>query len=483
MSFIDYSNTKFFNESKENWANSKNTFTDKDGQRRYLEFVDDLEKAGGMVDPDIHQQILRTSFKDVFGAGSVNFAKKGLKTKDGRDAYTLIHKKGDPSAIIPMSSITRDIRKSGTMSDPVKEVGFAIAVLIAADNSFRDEQSIKAFIHEAAPNTMRDYLAKVVQGGKKAVTAEALATGFADDYNLTQLCRVALQFLGVHSAKGYVAHFDSGLLDKVRKHGGKLAGFADWNTWNPADIVFIKNGKESALEAALSTETIVEFNTKFNAMVHDGDIIPCSLKNDSKATLGAISTRRYAEVADPTPWDGSKADEMVKKMRGIQDTFGIPVLNTFNKKGIKTPTKHKTTSELLKDPYFINEVKRNNGWNRCYPPMVDWLLAVKKKAGENKLKEQLEIILLESMKSSQMTSLFYLVTPDYCKISDPATNSVDVKAIEFQVNTISVLIHFEYFHKGESKGVRSAQIRSKNSVPQVMSYDSTRGGGETLPLI
>lgn len=454
------------------------SFSAAGGERRYNEFVADLEKIGGQVDPTFHAEILKKGWAKVI-AGGKNFAGPKAKTiSGGIPAYALVYKRGNPSELIDISKMERNVRGGKTMSTESKEVSFLLAVQVAQHAGVLDAKKIIQLIDAMDVNVLTSYLTNI-HGVEKP---EAILTDIiADPDNMRSSAVLAVNFLKkIRLDGGYSLHRGSSLYNEIRKKGAKLAGLGE-DRWNPADVMFIRNSATSKVHELLALDSIVEFNAAFNALVGVHDIVPVSLKQTDKAAMGSVAIRKYADIESAKPWTGSaeEARNLLEKIRALVGVDGLNVFITWNPKAMTKSTTSMKLTDILMDAEFVEQARLSDAWNRCYPPVVNWLHNINKKGG---LKNSLAAIALNAMSSGPSSAQYHKAMDTGITLVDPSLVAVEIMGIELQINSVSCLVHYRVSKGGEPVGDYSAQIRSKGSSPQVIVYNSTRGGGSSIQL-
>lgn len=483
MSFIDYLKNRL-NEAKaqvpklakglKTWDTY--SFSAAGGDRRYKEFVGDLEAAGGEVDPDHHAAILKSGWAAVITGGK-NFAGKRAKSiLTGAPASSLIYKKGDTSKTIDMTKMERNVRGGTTMTTESKEVCFLLAVQVALDGKATSVQGIIDLIEAFERSSLLGYIKKI-QGVEKH--EDVLEDILKDPANMRASAVLAVNFLNaIKIGTNYTLHRGSTDFNNIRKRGALLAGLGE-DRWNPADVMFIKDGISDKINALLALDSIVEYNSTFNGMVATNDIIPVSLKQTDKAAMGSVAVKKYADIESPTIWSGTPEDAkaLTSKIRSLIGIDGLNVFLTWNEKAMTKTTTSMKLTDILVDEEFVEQAKLSDAWNRCYPPVVDWLHTLHKKGG---LKDSLAAIALNAMSSGPASATYHKAMDTGIVLVDPSLVGVEIIGIELQINSVSVLVHYKVTKGGKPDGERTAQIRSKGSAPQAIVYNSTRGGGSAV---
>lgn len=483
MSFIDYmKNRKHMqrlNEAKlpkalKTW--SSYSFSAAGGDRRYREFVEELNAKGGEVNPEFHEEILKSGWAAVITGGK-NFAGARAKTiKGGIPANQLVYKKGDPSSLIDISKMERNVRGGTTMSTESKEVSFLLAVQVAIDGKAKSDTDIIQFIEGLERETLAAYILKV----DGVESADAIITDvLADPDNMRASAILAVNFLNaIKIGTDYSLHRGSATYNSIRQRGAALAGLGE-DRWNPADVMFIRNGTEDKIANLLALDSVLEYNSTFNGLVANNDIIPVSLKQTSKAAMGSVAIKKYAEISSPTVWSGSAADAkaLKDKIKSLVGIDGINVLVTWNDKAMTKKTTSMRLTDILTDEEFVSQAKLSDAWNRCYPPVVDWLHTLHKKGG---LKDSLAAIALNAMSSGPASATYHKAMDTGIVLVDPSLVGVEILGLELQINSVSSLVHYRVLKAGVPEGDRTAQIRSKGSAPQAIAYNTTRGGGKSI---
>lgn len=453
---------------------SEYTFSGERGPTRFQMFLKDLEAAGGEVREDIKAQILERGWSEVYRNGK-NFASlKARHRETGEPASVALHARGNPEVLFDMSTMIRlNTRGSETLSTEAKEVLFLALLQVAMDAKKFTTPEIQKATETLNQNLLAGYIGNVYGASDPAKLAEEILT---KRVGIAEAAQGAANFFSLGlSVAGYELHRESKLIKQLREAGSKLSGLGK-DKWNPSDVYLIKD--PAKVSALLSLREITTFNKAYSDLVQDRTILPVSLKVDAKAAMGAISTRRYADIKGPVAFEESQISSIVQEMKAIQRKCRCQVFASLNKDtSLGRRGNFKSVSSFLGDPAVQEELAKNVAWSRCYPPVLVWMNSLK-----GSIPEVLALCLMEAMSASPLSTGFYLVAPAEAKWKVPGGVEIEVKAVEFQINTTSVLIHYT-LTQGEKISDRTAQIRTKGSVPQIITYDTVRGGGAKVLTI
>lgn len=453
------------------------SFSDKDGARRFLEFLDDLKDQSIEIDEEIKNLIIDKGWKNVFG-NTKNFANPKA-VYNGQQAATFLYLRGNKNTQADFNSIVRTkLRGSGTYSTQAKEASFLICVNVAEDFGIKDADKIVEFIDNLQRVEVEGYLDRYPE----ITDVKKVADEIISKPGLKHAASNALNALNAlnFKIKNYQMHRESPIIKKIRDKGSKLSGLAK-DKWCPADVYLINYKEVTKIESLLTIKELTQFNEKFTDLVDSGVIIPISLKADAKASMGAVSTKKFAKIASPEKWDNANLNLFISTINEVIRFAGVPVSVTINEgpKTIKVPKGLKSVTDLFNSKEFLDGIKDNVSWQRCYPPVIEWLVEIGKSKG---VANGLVPVILEALSASPLSTKFYICTPDAFKIKEPHGVKIEVQAIELQLNTTSVLVHYRVEEDGKITD-QTAQIRTKGSVSQLITYDSTRGNSNYKLLV
>lgn len=470
---------------------SRYSFSDKEGSRRFEEFLKDAKSQGAEVPADIKDRITRDGWASVFPGGK-NFGSSKAKLvgdehgRNGRLAAEFLHTKGNPNVLVDINKITRTgVRKSGGIVDDTKEILFLACFMHATELNTTDvatiEESIKAMPYAAL-------LALFARCDTSSDIKKIANMVTSNGEGIHKAARVAVRFIQYLTAHGikvdtriYTAHHKSKLSEDIKAHGATASNIKK-DKWCPADVFFIKKSEMSKVQKFLKMKgDTLSINATFNKLIDENILIPVSLKEDPRASMGSVALSNFQKIRSGSNWKPEEAEAKGKEILALlNDAKNLPVATIITLNQGNSRIKGKTAgsiTELFADEDFIEYAHNYNTWNACYPPVLQWLIDLSK----NNFTETLQRAILLSMSLSQESANFYVAKPDKAWRHPIKGTSVEVNTIEYQVNTTSVLIHFTLNQAGEATN-NTIQVRSRGSKPSFVSYLGVKSFGKVIKL-